>query len=231
MKLEETLNYLTVRSLLMNQTSDSLINLVDSEAIYQFFVDNISYIMQEENYILISDALGERVSDLVHHYRFDYNKNKKINDQVNYIIGRLNDYKIMSLNRRAALTKEWIKEESKNRGLSTKYATPENLFSLIALDGDYFQSMINIGEEFVLENIMEYVSLLNLLLNRFTSVFEDDLFLEITKQNCETIQSIPNLPKIYLKMIRKILCRINKEYTTDSDSKLKVKCYLKKKDN
>lgn len=230
MMIEEAFNYLLTRSLLMSKESNDLINLVDSEEMYKFFVDNISCIMQEEDYILVSDALIERVSDLIYHYRFDYIKNREINEQVNYIIGRLHDYREMSINRRATLCKEWIKEERKNRDLPAKDTTIEGLFSMIALDGEYFHSMINIGEEFMVENITEYLSLLNLLLNRFSQVFEDDLFLEITKQNCESIQSIPKISKVYLKMIKKILRRLDKEYIASSDVNVQVKCYSKKKD-
>lgn len=229
--IEEVFNYLIVRSSLTNHTSEELIELVKNKEDYKFFVDNISKIMMEEDFILISDDLIDSVSNLVHHYRFDYNKNKEINDQVNYIIDRLRDYKNMSLKHKIDLSNSWISQERENRGLSAKLATPENLLSMIALDGTYFYSMINIGEEFCIENIMEYLSLLNLLLNRFHAVFEDNLFLEITKQNCKVIQSIPKLPRIYLKMIKKILDRLNKEYSTTSDDNIEVKYYLKKKDN
>lgn len=231
MNIEETLYYLAVRSLLVNQSSEDLINQIDSEEAYKLYVDNISRIMQEENFIFVSDALVQKVSDLVYHYRFDYIKNKQINDNVNYIIERFHDYKMMSSNRKVTLAKEWMKEEGKNRGLPAKYVNAEDLFSLISLDGYYFQGMINIGEEFAVENIMEYVSLLNLLLNRFSTFFDDNLFLEITKQNCEALKSIPGLPKKYLKMINKILDRINKEYADSSDVNVQVKYYFKKKDN
>ena len=228
--IEETFNYLLTRSLLMSKESNDLIGLVDSKEIYKFFVDNISRIMQEEDYILVSDALIERVSNLIYHYRFDYIKNREINEQVNYIIGRLHDYKEISINRRDTLSKEWIKEERENRGLLARNTTIEDLFSMIALDGEYFYSMINIGEAFRVENLTEYLSLLNLLLNRFPQVFEDDLFLEITKQNCEAIKSIPKIPKVYLKMIKKILNRLEKEYLANPDINVQVKCYSKKKD-
>lgn len=228
--LEKAYNYLCVRSLLMAYDSQQLIDLVVDESTYKFFVDNIAFIMQEEDYLLIADELVSRVSDLVHHYRFDYNKNKEINDQVNYIIDRLRDYHTMSFNHRVDLSREWFKEERKKREIPRRYATASNLLTLVCSDAFYFSNMVS-TEEFVISNIMEYLSLINLLLNQFPSSFEDSIFLEVIKQNCQFLKTLPNFPRVYMKMVNKILDRLNKEYTEDPNINVNVKCYFKKKDN
>lgn len=173
----------------------------------------------------------DNVSELVQHYRFDYNKNKEINDNVNYIIGRLHDYREMSIDRKKYITDNWIKEELEARGIPPKAIRLEQLLNLLILDESYFRKMLNIREEFVIENLMEYLSLVNLLLNKFPKVFEDNLFLEITKQNCECIKSISKLPRLYSKMVQKILSRLKKEYSADTEVEVKVKFYLKKKED
>lgn len=228
--LEKAYNYLCVRSLLMAYDSQQLIDLVVDEATYKFFVDNIAFIMQEEDYLLVADELVQRASNLVHHYRFDYNKNKEINEQVNYIIDRLRDYRTMSFNHHVELSKKWFEEERKKREIPKKYATISNLLTLVFSDALYFSHMVS-AEEFVIDNIMEYLSLINLFFNQFPAVFEDSVFLEVIKQNCQFLKTIPNLPKVYRKMVHKILDRFSKEYTEDPNIHVQVKCYFKKKDN
>lgn len=224
------INYLAVRSILMGNTKEELIKLVKGESDYKFFVDNISLIMQQEDYILLSDELIERVADLVHQYRFDYNKNKEINDEINYIIGRLHDYRGMNPRRKDLLCQKWFDEELFYRGLSKKDANIARIYKMIALDGEYLYNMVNVGVEFSIDDILEYLSLLNLLLSRFPLVFQDNLLLEIAKQTCIAIETIPKLPKKYLKMIKKFLHKLKEKYPEAPSEKVEIKYYLKKKD-
>lgn len=228
--IKKVYNYLYVRGFLLAHNSSQLINMGVDENTYKFLVDGISSIMQEENYLLVADELVQRASNLVHHYRFNYNKNKEINDQVNFIIERLRKYRNMSTNHRIELSKEWFEEERKKREIPRRYATPSNLFTMIYLDAFSFSQMIS-TEEFAIVNTMEYLSLINLFFNQFPSIFENPVFLERIKHNCEFLKTLPNVPRIYRKMVNRILDRFSKEYIEDRDIDAKVKCYLKKKDN
>ncbi len=215
--IQEILDYLLIRSTLVNSTSQEIIENTDDKAIFSYLVHAISSLMQQEDFLLVDPSFPEKVSDLIQFYRFDYNQEKDLNSEMNYIIGRLSDYKKMSFNRKQKLIQDWINQETKNRDLP-KYSGKENLLGLISLDGYYFCQMISIQQTFEIENAVEYLSILNIIHNKFPDFFKQDLsFVELNREICNHIQSSYQLPRFVLKMNRRILKKLNENYAIDSE--------------
>lgn len=219
---QEILDYLLIRSLLANSTSEEIINMIENKEIFVYLINSIASLMQQEDFILINHDYQEKVSDIVQSHRFDYNQDKDLNEQMNYIIGRLKEYEAMSFNRKQYLINSWMKQEFKNRGLPWIYQTPETLFCLISLDMKYFQQMIEL-KELKIDNLIEYFSILNIILNKFPNTFSNDpLFLEIHKKNCMMIQEIPQIPHSIQKMNKKIVKKLKENYEVNEEIHIEV---------
>jgi len=227
--IQEILDYLLIRSFLLNSNEKEIIDSVTNEEEFAYVLNNIYNLMQEEDFVLISSHLSDKVLSFISKYRFDYIKNKDYCDKMNYIIGRLHNYKNMSIDRKKYIVNNWIEEESKTRGLPKCYQNGEDLFSLISLDMKYLMGMISIGEEFVITNVVEYVSLINIIMNKFPECFEDDhLFLEVARNNLNALKKVPFMKLRYLKMIKDSLNKLNENYTVSTDVQIEKQYSLKK---
>lgn len=212
--IQEISDYLLIRSLLYNSDSEELIEVAKEKDNYIYILNNIYELMQEENFIFVDPHLVTNVEDFIYKYRFDYNRDKEINDKMNYIIGRLNDYKNMSDKRKQFIIDNWVQEESQNRNLPFIYKNLNNLLSLISLDTLYYQGMISIDKPFNIEYVVEYVSIINIIMNRFSESFNDDIeFLEVTRQNLQILKDNKKISKIDSKMIKEALKKVNKQYS------------------
>lgn len=212
--IQEISDYLLIRSLLYNSDSEELIEVAKEKDNYIYILNNIYELMQEEDFIFVDPHLVTNVEDFIYKYRFDYNRDKEINDKMNYIIGRLNDYKNMSDKRKQFIIDNWVQEESQNRNLPFGYKNLNNLLSLISLDTLYYQGMISIDKPFNIEYVVEYVSIINIIMNRFSESFNDDIeFLEVTRQNLQILKDNKKISKIDSKMIKEALKKVNKQYS------------------
>lgn len=221
--IQEIFDYLLIRSTLVNSTSQEIIENANDKEIFSYFVHTISSLMQQEDFILMDKSLQEKVSDFIQFYRFDYNTNKDLNQEMNYIIGRLCDYKNMSINNRKILMNNWLKQETVYRGLPWYFSTKENIFHLISLDIFYLNGMFLMNGKFEIDNVIEYLSLINIILNKFPEYFNQDIrFLEMTRENCDFISSIKQMPRFILKMNKKILENLNKNYKINSEMNEKI---------
>lgn len=222
--IQEILDYLLIRSVLLNSTSEEMINTINDTKTFPYIIKNINLLMQQEDFILLDKSLQYKVVDILQKFRFDYIKDKEVNDQMNYIIDRLKTYKEMSYDRKRYLVNEWIKQEAKTRELPWYYHTIKNLVSLISLDMYYFQRMIVTDEPFEIDNVVEYLSLLNIILNKFPDCFQEDkLFLELTREKCKMIKSISGFPKFIRKINKSILKRLNENFEVNEEVNKKVK--------
>lgn len=212
--IQEISDYLLIRSLLYNSDSEELIEVAKEKDNYIYILNNIYELMQEENFIFVDPHLVTNVEDFIYKYHFDYNRDKEINDKMNYIIGRLNDYKNMSDKRKQFIIDNWVQEESQNRNLPFVYKNLNNLLSLISLDTLYYQGMISIDKPFNIEYVVEYVSIINIIMNRFSESFNDDIeFLEVTRQNLQILKDNKKISKIDSKMIKEALKKVNRQYS------------------
>lgn len=226
--IQEILDYLLIRSFLINSSEEEIIGVIETEENFAYILNSIYELMQEENFIFTSHFLCHKVQAFINKYRFDYIKNKEYCEKMNYIIDRFNEYNAMSDHRKKVIVNDWIEEEVKARELPRLYKNVYSLINLISSDMKYFQGMISVGEPFEIDNVIEYVSLINIMMNKFSNIFEEDKqFLEVTKLNLETFSKIP-LGYHNLKMVKKALKRLKNNYTNAEDVKVEVNYSLKK---
>lgn len=212
--IQEILDYLLIRSLLYNSDADELIEAIKEKEDFTYVLDNIHMLMQEENFIFVAPHLVFNVSELITKYRFDYIKNKELNDKMNDIIGRLNDYKYMSDKRKQYIINNWIEEESNNRNLPLCYRNLTMLLGMISLDTAYFQGMINIDKSFDIGYVIEYVSIINIIMNKFPECFHDNPeFLEITKQNLMILKGNKEISRVDSRMIKRTIKKMQEKYS------------------
>lgn len=170
------LDYSLIRSMLMACDKSFIIKHTDDEESFNHFITIIIDIMENENYILTSDDLIIKVEDVIYHYRLQYLKNKEINDKINFIISKLNQYKNMSFTERKRLSNEWLHNERVDRGLPESCEDFKYIFSLIHFDKETILILYGLrNEEVKLHEELEYVvwlSLINLAINRFPDDFK-----------------------------------------------------------
>lgn len=225
---QEILGYLLIRSLILNCSEDALIEEINDEEAFAYMIENIYLLMQEEDFLFVSPVFKDKVINFISKYRFDYIKNKEYCEQMNYIIGRFRDYELMSDDRKKYIVDNWIEEESKNRELPKCYQNIKNLFKLISLDALYIKGIVTIGEEFMISNIVEYVSIINIIMNKFPECFEDELFLEVTRSNLGQLKRIRGLGLINSKMVKKAYKKINENYQQVGQIDAEISYTLKK---
>lgn len=227
--IQEILDYLLIRCLLLNSTSKEIIEKIQDKETFYYIIDSIYKLMQEENFVFALSEYNNKTSDVVNSYRFNYNKDKELNDKINYIIGRLQEFRSMSKGRKKDVIDNWIQEESQSRNLPKCYQNIQNLVDLVSLDIAYFQGMITVDEPFIVESVVEYVSLINIIINKYPECFnEDHLFLEVVRHNLVYLQSIPLIRSRDLNMIKKTLRTLNQNYDINEEIELDINKSLKK---
>ena len=206
---QEIYDYLSSRTFLIVASSSELIDSITNEEEFQQLISDIANLMQKEDFLLIYPEAIDNIADLLFKYRFKYNKNKSINDDINYIIERINEYRHMSKSRKDYLVKEFCQNEYKKRSLPLCYSYFDQLKVLIALD---YYSFLNVGkiafsnetgqyeqvDEITLTGIefLSYLSVINMLINTSPSTLIDNNLIDI---NIQTISNIIDVGKVIPK--------------------------------
>lgn len=152
---------------------------------YKYLVTNLSKIMQNEDFFI---SYQDEILDIVGTYRFKYNKDRELCEDINYIISRIYDYRRMDYKRQSYLYNEWLKKEYKDRGLAftenNKSKVDKNIMDEIRIFSaitkyiavDKKMGNIQYDEEYTDTNIkgIDYLQIINLLANRFPEYFKDD---------------------------------------------------------
>lgn len=221
--IQEISDYLWIRDVLLCTDGKELIASASDKENFANIIYNISELMQKEDFVLVFNYIIGNIEELVYHYRFDYNKDKEINDNMNYIIGRLNAYKNMSEERKNYLCKSWVKDEFNDRLLPITFRNADNLVDLMQLDVEYITGMLNYSEPFEIENVIEYLSLINLTINRFPDSFKDEDFYKATYNNLEGLKELEILPYNYKCYVKKTIKNLKKVETTNLKEEKKIK--------
>jgi hypothetical protein len=177
-------------------------------------------LMQEENFILTSDELIDSVSNLIQKYRFDYYKDKELNDKMNFIIGLLNYYKNLSTSDRIYLKEDWLTNECMHRNLPLCYHNYDSVIGLMQHDYEYFEKMLDVTTILDIDNVIEYLSLINIIIDKCPDLFQNEILLMVTESNCERFKKDSNCSKDCLRMIKDTLKKLKcfyKEDNTTSD--------------
>lgn len=172
----EISDYLLIRYMFLDCENEDIIKNVNSIETYQPIIKAISSIMQEEDFFLIDDKMPKKIEYLIQKYRFTY-RTKELARETNYIIERLNDYKQLSQSRKNYLIKEWVKKESKERGLPSKYSVMENLTELIVFDAECIMNAKNSGKiNLAGDDAIKYISFFNLIRNKFNIDLNNEFY-------------------------------------------------------
>lgn len=202
--IEEVYRYLLVRNYLITNTLEELVTDINRKDIYDKCVQDVSYLMQRENMILVLPGIFEKVDRMIKDYRFDYSDKNNIDD-VNFIVARLNEYKQKQKDE-VKLAKDSINfflEEFRDRDLSLYYANhKEKIVEMIAEDFNIFSSFASGREDGPLEVHIDYfASTVNLLLTRFNEFFHETeitpYLIEILK-DAKSAKDMPFISKCYV---------------------------------
>lgn len=220
--IQEISDYLWIREILICTDTKGLIDAASEKEKFINIIFNISELMQKEDFVLVFDYVQNNIKELICKYRFDYNKDKEINDNMNYIIGRLNDYGKMNAARKDYLCKNWVRTEFNDRQLPLKYRNADNLIELMQLDFEYIIEMLKYNIPFEFNNIIEYISLVNLIIYKFPETFNDEGFYNTTKHNLDELRKSDEFTldiKNYINKTRKNL----KKVEPIKEEKIKIK--------
>ena len=143
--------------------------------------------------------MPKKISDIVQYHRFDYNHNKEINDVVNSIINKLNEYEKLDKYKKDSLIKKFFKEEIMSRRLPYPFSIDlKTITMLIATDFIVFNEMIDAEEAKTLnidgEEVLDYISLLNLIMDKYPEMASNATF---RKNNMYCLEQIISTPKLY----------------------------------
>lgn len=226
---QEILDYLLIRSLLVNSSSDEIIEQVSDKESFSYFINNVSMLIEEEDFLILSPVLQDRVGDVLYKYRFTYNKEKEFNEQMNYIIGRLQDYHLMSDERKSFIIDSWVENESNVRELPKRYRNINDLLTLISLDTAYLIGITSM-ENIEVKSIIEYSSLINIIINKFPDVLENDkALLGVIRESILYLKKIPFLRREESKMLKNTLNKIDSNYELDQNLDIQMSLKLIKK--
>lgn len=228
--IQEIYDYLLIRSYLM-LSHDEVISLDsenDRKQQFNYFVKNISMLMQNEDMVLISKQMRTQISESIQKYRFEFIKDKEIASEINYIIGRLKDYDNMTIDRQAYLARRWYKNEYKDRMLPLKYRKIEYINALVAydfnndnmndtseLEGDYTTQECSVSK------LISYLSTVNLVVNRNQSNLDTEE-LEVVVQKLNLLQSGLKMSIDELLYMKKTISHLSKMLSSEKN---KVKGY------
>ena len=222
--IQEIYDYLLIRSHFLFD-KELLISKCNSKESFKIVVDSISNIMQKEDYFLTSATLQENISDLIQKYRFDFMKCKEINDEVNFIIGRLNEYKSMNPDHKSRLVSEWLHEEYQARNLPYSCKTASTVLNAMANEHSLFMTIcgyklndegndfIPVGEDgqYIEKelDIFSYLELNNVLISRYPVFFFQEDYIETALYNIDEIIKTGS-SKLVLKYAKSTLKQLKK---------------------
>lgn len=230
---QEISGYLLIRSYLMVTPKDTLIKLIgeSDEEYFKTLIHNIYTIMEKEDFVLMYKEVEEKIDSILLRYRFNYIKNKEINDEMNFIIGKLNQYKNLTVDEIFNKRKEFCKNEFKRRSLPSRLCAPANVENMIVLDGEMVALITGINSEseytIDLDGILSYLSIINIMINEQSEYFLNSGVIDETLERISQISvaindldDYPKFRKIFMEYCRKTLKNIKK--VQKKKSKIKI---------
>ena len=140
---QEIYDYLWIRQSLILEDHSKLTKCLNKRENFKRYIKCVSNLLKRENLLIVYDGLEKYVSDTINAHRFEFN-DKEINIDLNYIIGRCNDFRAMPEDERKKLARTFMDEEIKDRGLPNIYKHYENDVSQMMI-----QDLDNMEEMFI----------------------------------------------------------------------------------
>lgn len=209
--IQEIYDYLWIRKYLMSVDIDTILENIKKEDNYEEIVTIISKLMQKEDFLLTYQYLQEKVRTIINENRFNYNQNKDINDEMNYIIYRLNTYRNMSDENKLRLINSFYEEEWKNRNLPLIYKPAINyLDNFIAADSEcfvkvFFEYTDKEKQETVYDTteLMPVCATSNLLANEYPEFYYNEEARDVMYETISAFRTFTKLPMLAKKYINK----------------------------
>jgi len=182
----------------------------------------MSDLLEKEDFPLAMESSEKIISDFIQTFRFEYS-DKDINTKTNFIIGKLNEYRVMNTKTKNELVKKFYEKETNDRDLPNIYRNQkEPIDTLIQNDIYTYRDIFCVEEnpskpmELTVTDILDYVSLTNMLISRYPDFFKNDSFKANTIHNLSQLATITALPSNILSNIKKTLKKLDKQ-----DNKIK----------
>ena len=178
--IQEISGYLLIRNFFAIQHSNDQISYENTEKGYEEFhytLDNVIEILEREDYFLFSKEVQEDLLTLINKHRFLF-KDKKTIDKINFIIGKINQYRSMNHDEYVKKTEEWYINEFKDRNLVYDPKDPDEALRFCAIDFTMYDQLTSndMSIEYLFEktqldnylytNLFLMCSTMNLIMNR-----------------------------------------------------------------
>lgn len=219
--IQEIYDYLWIRNVLISVDANDICNGITDKNQFIYIVKVISKLLEREDFPIVFQNAQQKIEDIIQKFRFMYN-DKEIVEDINYIIGRLNDYRNMRTDRQKHLITEFYYSENKDRNLPGFYKLlPEYIDLFIRNDAHIFTSFYantdtSVAIRLDQNDIINFSSLVNLLMNRYPEFFEDEGIRMRTVSNLNQIATIKGLDHYIAKHVKKAAKMLEK-----SDNKVK----------
>lgn len=211
---QEIYDYLWIRNVLIALKAKDISTNVYSLEEAAYVVRCIVNLLEKENFVLAFDNSQDMILDLTQEFRFKYN-DKELNSNINLIINKINQYKNINSNKKDLMIDLFYTNESKKRNLSYFYKNSKEVINcLIQNDIHTYRNLFcneNTNEPIALEiiDVLDYVSLVNLIMNDYPNYFKDEKIKEKTNNNFEQLLLVKNIPFDIRNSIKKTLKLIN----------------------
>jgi len=233
---QEIYGYFLIRSTIMNNEKEALINAYSDKGSFAYFIQNVAKLIEEDDFFLTSQELVERAEAVLYEYRFKYNKDKEINDDMNKIINKFREYKNMSIKETSIRYRNWLQKEGKLRGVPKIFSTPDLIYDSISKDFTNMTVIISTNGTLYPNDLLDYIMNVNYIANKFPVILLEDqirdniiLNLEITLEEAKKILFAYSIRGYILKKyikdtinnLKSLSKEINEELTSDEKQKIK----------
>ena len=213
--IQETYDCLLTRAYFINNTEEEILESIDSKDTFISLIKRVADVMEQEDFFLTKQEYQEKLRSVLREYRFNYN-DKSIFEDINYIVGRLNVYETMKEEKKNYLIDKFYKNEYAIRNLPIMYHVPSNIDKFMQYDFttlvQLFPDTVNKESDGTLEifSVAEFVSLMNILLNKHSEIFALDGFVDTTINNLNELLDSTKLPFYTLLYIKKTIKNVKK---------------------
>ncbi len=222
---QEIYNYLWIRSYILNMNIDMERDTIKNELAnnssetYKCFVVGLSNLMNEGDLLFTNYEKEKRALDLLNEFRYDYRSDKEINDAINNIICKVNEFHSLDYESRDRRMESFYSKEGIKRRLSLgdrhRYKYLNYLFKL-----DFINYIELFGEELegsdkepVMYDVKSICATVNLLISEYPRHFvltdASDIILEYFKKAIDAIDRLDSekAKKVNAKQILKYMNR------------------------
>lgn len=214
---QEIYDYLWIRNVLMGLDVQALASNIEHIEEYRFVLKCMADLLEHEPFPLVIPASLEKISDFIQIFRFKF-RDEDISIKTNFIIEKLNQFKTMNPADKNLSIRLFYEQESKDRKLPFLYQNSKEVIDcLMQSDIHIYRDIMYHDNNTYIEpvpltetDIIDYISLTNLIMTRYPSFFENENSIDKSINNLKQLVTIKALPLIIKSYIKKTLRRLEK---------------------